>query len=69
MHEDLLSLPSSNISVEDHIYEEIKGLPSDSDDSESETEDNSFLTLISSGRRHNLLYYGGTGWDFGAEVS
>jgi len=69
VNEDLSSLLSSNNSVEDHIYEEIKDLPSDSDDSESETEDNSFLTLISSGRRHNLLYYGGTGWDFGAEVS
>jgi len=68
VHEDLLSLPSSNISVEDHIYEEIKELDSDSDDAESETEDNSFLTLISSGRRNNLLYYGGTGWDFGTEV-
>jgi len=68
LQEDMASLPSSNDSVEDHIYEEIVELDSDSDDTESETEDKSFLTLISSGRRNNLRYYGCTGWDFGTEV-
>eukprot|EP00092_Neocalanus_flemingeri_P038965 GFUD01042419.1.p1 GENE.GFUD01042419.1~~GFUD01042419.1.p1 ORF type:complete len:268 (+),score=88.82 GFUD01042419.1:84-887(+) len=64
--EDIISL--SNDSVEDHIYEEIAELDSDNDDTESESEDDSFLTLISLGRRNNLRYYGCTGWDFGTEV-
>jgi hypothetical protein len=58
---DLSSIPYSDYSVEDHIYEEIAELESDADD----TEDNSFFTLISSGRRNNLRNFGCTSWDFG----
>jgi len=58
---------------EDHIYEEIDEIGSGSDysdesvNSEKESEENSFLSLISTTRRQNLRYYGCTGWDFGTE--
>jgi len=61
---------------EDHIYEEIGELSSESDYSDDtdnsgirgkESEENSFLSLISTTRRQNLRYYGCTGWDFGTE--
>ena len=54
----------------DHIYEEIEEDSSDSensDDSKNDSEENSFLSLISSERRQNLRYYGCTSWDFGTE--
>jgi len=47
--------------AEDHIYEEIKEEYIDSDE-------NSFLSLISAERRRNLQYYGSTGWDFVPEM-
>lgn len=50
-------------SEEDHIYEEI-----DKDCDDKDTEDNSFLSLISSERRKNLQFYGCTGWDFGPDM-
>ena len=65
---DLSSIPSSDYSVEDHIYEEIAELESDDDDTATDDEDNSLFTLISSRRRNNLRYYGCTSWDFGTEV-
>jgi len=52
--------------AEDHIYEEIEEESSESEGSEKEHEENSFLSLISTGRRQNLKYYGCTGWDFGS---
>jgi len=58
---------------EDHIYEEIDETGSRSDytdvsvPSEKESEEYSFLSLISTTRRQNLRYYGCTGWDFGTE--
>ena len=61
---------------EDHIYEEIDEVGSGSDYSDDtddsgtrgkESEENSFLSLISTTRRQNLRYYGCTGWDFGTE--
>ena len=63
----LSTIPSSGFSDEDHIYEEIAELESDSDDT-NDNEDDSFFALISSKRRNNLRYYGGTSWDFGTEV-
>ena len=47
-------------SVEDHIYEEID----DVGEYHKDTEEMSFLKLISSERRKNLKLYGSTGWDF-----
>merc|ERR1712123_13204 len=61
---------------EDHIYEEIDEVGTGSDYSDDtndsgisgkESEENSFLSLISTTRRQNLRYYGCTGWDFGTE--
>ena len=51
-------------SVEDHIYDEID----DVTEGEKDTEELSFLTLISSERRRNLKLYGSTGWDFGTGI-
>jgi hypothetical protein len=51
-------------SDEDHIYEEID----DVTECDKDTEEMSFLTLISSERRKNLKLYGSTGWDFGAGI-
>jgi len=50
---------------EDHIYEEIE----DEDDSEDDGDDHSFLSLISSERRRNLVLYGLTDWDYGNQRS
>ena len=40
---------------------------SDDDDTATYNEDNSLFTLISSGRRNNLRYFGSTSWDFETE--
>ena len=64
---DLSSIPSSDYSVEDHIYEEIAEVESDNDDTTTDDEDNPLFTLISSGRRNNLRYFGSTSWDFETE--
>ena len=65
--QDLSSFPSTAYSDEEHIYEEIAEAESDTNDedttADSDTEDNSLFTLISSGRRNNLRYYGDTSWD------
>jgi len=55
-------------SAEDHIYEEIAEEESDSDSSEKDKGETSFISLISVERRKNLRLYGSTGWDFGTEV-
>ena len=47
-------------SFEDNIYEEID----DVGECDKDTEEMSFLRLISSERRKNLKLYGSTGWDF-----
>ena len=67
LQEDLSSIPSSDYSVEDHIYEEIAEVESDNDDTATDDEDNPLFTLISSGRRKNLRYFGSTSWDFETE--
>jgi len=54
--------------AEDHIYEEIAEDDGESDNSEKENEEISFISLISVQRRKNLRLYGSTGWDFGTEV-
>ena len=56
-------------SAEDHIYEEISEVKSESDNFEKENEEMSFISLISIERRKNLRFYGSTGWDFGTEMS
>ena len=72
--QDLSSFPSTAYSDEEHIYEEIAEAESDCDDTtadsdsvdttaESDSENDSFFTLISSGRRNNLRFYGDTSWD------
>ena len=65
--QDFSSFSSSTYSAEEHIYEEIAEVESDSEDTtadiDTDTEDDSFFTLISSGRRNNLRYYGDTSWD------
>ena len=66
--ENISSLVSFDESVEDHIYDEIDPEDNESDDSEKETEEKSFLSLISSERRKNLRFYGFTDWDFGTEM-
>ena len=58
--ENISSLVLFDESIEDHIYEEIDAADNDSDDSEKETEEKSFLSLISSERRKNLRLYGCT---------
>ena len=56
--QDLSIFSSSTYSAEEHIYEEIAEVESDSEDTtdDSDTEGDSFFTLISSGRRNNLRY-------------
>jgi len=63
--QDFPNISSSTYSAEEHIYEEIVETESDSEDTtaDSDSEDDSFFTLISSGRRNNVRYYGDTGWD------
>jgi hypothetical protein len=65
---DMPSLGLVNESAEDHIYEEIPEVDSESDISEKENEEISFISLISIERRKNLRFYGSTDRDFGTEV-
>ena len=67
-HQYCSSISSSNYSTEEHIYEQIAESDTEDQDTtaDSDIEDDSFLTLISSGRRNNLRYYGDASWDFGA---
>ena len=65
---DISSLDLVSESAEDHIYEEIAEEDGESDNSEKENEEMSFISLISIERRKNLRFYGSTGWDFGTEV-
>jgi len=58
----------NNDPIVDHIYEEINEEQQQLFDWEKEFEERSFLSLISSGRRQNLKFYGCTDWDFGSEV-
>jgi len=68
-HSDEMSrILSFGDSVEDHIYEEIDEDDHDNHYSVKETEEYSFLTLISSERRKNLRFYGCTDWDFGTNI-
>eukprot|EP00090_Calanus_glacialis_P004138 TRINITY_DN13065_c0_g1_i3.p1 TRINITY_DN13065_c0_g1~~TRINITY_DN13065_c0_g1_i3.p1 ORF type:complete len:239 (+),score=50.25 TRINITY_DN13065_c0_g1_i3:246-962(+) len=67
-YRDMSSLGFVRRSAEDHIYEEIAEVDSESDNSEKENEEMSFISLISIERRKNLRFYGSTGWDFGTEV-
>ena len=66
---DMSSLGFVTESAEDHIYEEIAEEDGESDNSEKENEEMSFISLISIERRKNLRFYGSTGWDFGTEMS
>merc|ERR1712106_1197528 len=74
VQQDFSSFISSNYSAQEHIYEEIAEAESDCDDTtsdsdsldttvDSDSENDSFFTLISSGRRDNLRFYGDTSWD------
>jgi len=74
VQQDFSSFISSSYSAQEHIYEEIAEAESDCDDTtadsdsedttaESDSENDSFFTLISSGRRNNLRFYGDTSWD------
>merc|ERR1711892_1111989 len=69
VQQDLSSFISSNYSAQEHIYEEIAEAENDCDDTtadsdskdttaDSDSENDSFFTLISSGRRNNLRFYG-----------
>merc|ERR1711892_1414041 len=60
VQQDFSSFTSSNYCAEEHIYEEIAEAESDSEDTtaDSDSEKDSFFTLISSGRRNNLRFYG-----------
>jgi len=62
---DFSSRKQSVEHLSDHIYEEIDEGVYDLNESDKESEDISFLNLISSERRKNLKFYGCTDWDFG----
>jgi len=62
---DFSSRKQSVEHLSDHIYEEIDEGVYDLNESDKESEDISFLNLISSERRKNLQFYGCTDWDFG----